>query len=70
MFRELLDRLLYRGYLAAEHASTERVVRRYSRGNTSIQQGRYLNDRRTELLLAAGDKAAGRLLRRVDHALR
>ncbi len=68
MLRELIDKIFYGGYDAANRKSVERVVTRYSRGNTSIQFGRYLTTDKMEELRANGDRAAARLARRAKRA--
>ena len=70
VLRELIDKLFHGGYQAADRASTERVVARFARGNTSIQQGHYLNADRTDALRKRGDKAASKLHSRVARATR
>ena len=70
MLKYLIDKFLYRGYKAADLASTARVVARYARGNTSVQLGRYLNSDKADKLRQLGDKAAKRLSDRVDRATR
>lgn len=68
MFKELIDKLFYGGYEAADRTSIGRVVARYSRGNTSIQFGRFLTAKKTEKLRADGDRAAARLAKRARRA--
>lgn len=70
MFSKLIDRIFYGGYEAADHVSVERVVARFSRGNTSIQHGRYLNAAKMGKLQADGDQAAARLAGRAKRAFR
>ncbi|HTT82743.1 MAG TPA: hypothetical protein VMF67_04635 [Rhizomicrobium sp.] len=45
---------------ASEHA-TEQIIKRYTRGNVSLQNGWYMNDEKLKSLSARGDKAADRL---------
>ena len=70
MFGNLIDRIFYGGYEAADRASVGRVVARFARGNTSIQLGRYLNTAKMEKLQADGDRAAARLAKRAKRAFR
>lgn len=70
MLKELIDRIFYGGYDAASRSSTGRVVARFTRGNTSIQFGRYLNSAKMEKLQADGDRAAARLAARARRAFR
>lgn len=70
MLSKLIDRIFYGGYEAADRASVGRVVARFSRGNTSIQLGRYLNSAKIEKLQADGDRAAARLAQRAKRAFR
>ncbi|MEP2987424.1 MAG: hypothetical protein ABJN65_11715 [Parasphingorhabdus sp.] len=68
MFKKLIDKIIYGGYESANRASTERVVSRYSRGNTSVQLKRYLSTFKLEKLLADGDTAAKRLAERAKRS--
>lgn len=68
MLRKIFDLIVLNGFEAADERSAERVVARYSRGNTMVQFGRYLNSLKTERLRANGDRAAARLERRARRA--
>ena len=68
MLSELFDRIFYGGYESASRSAVERTVARYTRGNTSIQFGRYLTWKKTKELLDDGDRAAARLAKRAKRA--
>ena len=70
VLRNVIDMLFYGGYKEADRLSTERVVARYARGNTSIQMGRFLTAEKTKSLLKRGDAAAMHLKTRVERATR
>jgi len=46
-----------RDYDVAKDQATEAVVKRFSRGNTSVQNGWYMDQSKLDKLSAAGDKA-------------
>ncbi len=48
-------------YDEASEAATELVIKRYTRGNVSLQNGWYLNERDLTKLSEQGDKAAARI---------
>lgn len=64
----LIDKVFYGGYEAASQTKSERSIRRYSRGNILLQQGRFRNSKDTETLQAKGDKAAARIEKRYRRA--
>lgn len=68
MFKTLIDKIFFNGYEAADAASTEAIVARYSRGNTSVQLRRYLNADKLKKLLSDGDNSARRLAKRAQKA--
>ncbi len=68
MLNNLIDRIFYGGYETANCTAVERVVSRYTRGNTSIQFGRYITTENMEELRANGDRAAARLAKRAKSA--
>ena len=61
----LIGKLLFRSRDAARGETIRQIVARYSRGNTSVQFGRYLNEADLQRLHAKGDKAFKRLSKRV-----
>jgi hypothetical protein len=52
-------------YAEAGDAATRRIVKRYTRGNVSAQNGRYLNENALAALSEQGDRAAARLQRKI-----
>jgi len=68
VLKAFFDKLFYGGYETASKTAAGRVVARYSRGNTSVQFGRYLTSQSMEELRANGDRAAARLARRAERA--
>ncbi len=68
VLRKLIDKVFYGGYEAASEAKAERSIRRYSRGNILLQQGRFRDSEETEKLQAKGDKAAARAEKRYRRA--
>lgn len=52
-------------YESAKDEGTERVIKRYSRGNTSIQNGWYVTEDELKKLSVKGDRAMASLERRV-----
>lgn len=63
MIRYLIDRMLFAGYETAKQAGILRIIRRYSRGNTAVQNGNVLDDAALRDLRKRGDAAAARLAR-------
>ncbi len=53
-------------YEEASEQATQQIVKRYTRGNVSVQNGRYLNEKGLSDLSAQGDKAAARLSRKIS----
>ena len=53
-------------YDEASKAATEQVMKRYARGNTSLQNGWYLDERDLTTLSKKGDIAAAHLSQRVS----
>ena len=64
MLRKFIDRLIFGGYESAKDDATTRIVARYSRGNTTIQNGYILDEDGLRRLRAKGDKAARSLAKR------
>jgi hypothetical protein len=52
-------------YEAEKTEATEQVVRRFTRGNVSVQNGWFLNERDLDELSNRGDKALARLNKKV-----
>lgn len=65
MLANLIDRFLLGGYEAAKDAATLQIIARYSRGNTSIQNGHVLDEEALRKLHKKGDAAARKLARYV-----
>lgn len=65
VLRKLIGKLLFGRYDAAREKSARRVAGRYSRGNTSVQNGRYLIDEDLQNLDARANRAFRRLNKRV-----
>lgn len=68
VFKNIIDKIFFNGYNSVDAISTETVVARYARGNTSVQDKRYLNSSKLKKLLNAGDRAAKRLEKRAKRA--
>lgn len=68
VFHKLIDKIFFGGYEAADRESGRRAVARFSRGNTSVQLGRYMDSAKLEKMKADGDRAAKRLARRAKRA--
>lgn len=58
--------LMLRDYEVAKADATELVVKRFSRGNTSAQNGWYMDCAELAELSRAADKAMSRLERRIS----
>ncbi len=67
VFRCLLAWLHMEDYSAAKQKATDDIVARYSRGNTSMQNGDYIDRDKLTKLSALGDKAMARLAKLVPN---
>ncbi|MEA3008861.1 MAG: hypothetical protein QOJ91_553 [Sphingomonadales bacterium] len=65
VLRKLIGKLLFGRYDAAREESARRVAGRFSRGNTSVQEGRYLDDADLLELNAKANVAFERIDKRV-----
>jgi hypothetical protein len=65
VLRKLIGKLLFGRYDAAREENARRVAGRFSRGNTSVQNGRYLDEADLQELDAKADAAFKRLDKRV-----
>ena len=63
MIKYFINEILLSGYEAAKEAGVLRVIRRYSRRNTSVQNGNIIDDKGLRNLRAEGDRAAAYLRR-------
>jgi hypothetical protein len=63
MFARLREWLLLADYEAAKDHATDVIIARYARGNTSIQNGWYLDETDLAALSRAGDDALLKLKR-------
>jgi len=62
--RSLYEWLTLKDYEKAKKRATAQIVSRFSRGNTSLQNGSYMDESELRDLTAAGDKAVENLRRR------
>lgn len=63
--KRIIDRILLGGYDAEVKKAENQVVTRYTRGNTSVQNGRFLDSDGLNELRQRGDKASDRLSKSV-----
>jgi len=66
VFKRLRAWLRLDDYAAAKDKATDDVIARYSRGNTEVQNGHYLELDKLNDLSSQGDKAMSRLERLVQ----
>lgn len=63
-FRKIRDWLTLADYGKAKREATRQVVRRYSRGNTSVQNGWFMDEAELESLSRKADDAMKEINRR------
>lgn len=63
MLRRIRNWLSLADYEEAKDAATDQVITRFARGNVSIQNGSYLDDKKLEALSRRGDAALTKLSR-------
>jgi hypothetical protein len=66
IFQRLRAWLRLDDYAAAKDKATDDIIARYSRGNTEIQNGHYLDRDKLNDLSARGDEAMSRLEKMVQ----
>ena len=66
-FHRLAAWLQLEDYSVAKQKATDDIVARYSRGNTSMQNGHYLDREKLNQLSMNGDQAMSRLEKLVPH---
>lgn len=64
MIREFLEWISLRDYDEALNRAASRIVARYSRGNTSVQDGRIIDEKDLESLAQKADIAIAHLIRK------
>jgi hypothetical protein len=64
-FRRLRAWLRLDDYTEAKSEATDRIIARYSRGNTSVQNGQYMDKDKLNDLSSRGDEAMSRLRKMV-----
>lgn len=63
MLRRILDWWSFADYDRAKESATHEVVKRFSRGNVSIQNGWYIDEKTLAKLSERGDAAIGTISR-------
>jgi hypothetical protein len=61
MLKALIDRFLHDGYELAKEVALIGIIRRFSRGNTAVQDGQIMDEEDVKALRVDGDKAFRRL---------
>jgi hypothetical protein len=65
MLNKLRAWLSLADYDSASERATEQIIKRYTRGNVSLQNGWYLNEKKLDTLSKRGDQAASRLAAKI-----
>jgi hypothetical protein len=70
VFSRVYDWFTFADYDRAKESANSVIVKRFSRGNVLIQSGRYLDDKKLNILSQRGDVANNRIQASVAHAKR